>query len=84
MTRSGHFSVEGSPRSLVPEAVVAVLTTLINDLPDVPSATRVELRMLRSRMCRLFKLPDPMAAANASELAQLEAEADGIPQEDAP
>jgi len=84
MTRSGHFSVEGSPRSLVPEAVVAALTALIDGLPSLPSSQRVELRMLRSRMCRLFKLPDPQDRANDSAVAQEVEEQDGVPQDDAP
>jgi len=83
MTRSGHFSVEGSPRSLVPQALVSVLTVLIDDLDDaVPSSARVELRVLRSRLCRLFKIPDPQSEANASALAQEVAEQDGIPIEE--
>jgi len=75
---------EGSPRSLVPEALVAALTVLIDELPSCPSPRRVELRILRSRLCRLFKIPDPQALANESEIAQAMQEADGVPQDDAP
>jgi len=84
MSKTRFNPGEGSPRSLVPEAVVAVLTTLIDELSDVPSGTRVELRVLRSRMCRLFRIPDPQAAAGEVEVAQQLQELDGIPQDDAP
>lgn len=59
----------GSPRNPLPEALVKVLTTLIEDLEQIPSAHRVELRSIRSRLCRVFKLSDPQGPANASELA---------------
>lgn len=60
---------QGSPRNPVPSALVLVLTTLIEELEDIPSQTRVELRSIRSRLCRVFKLNDPQGPANASELA---------------
>lgn len=56
----------GSPRNPIPEAVVAILNLLLEQLEDVPSETRVELRNIRSRLCRVYKLP---TVASATELA---------------
>jgi len=69
-------------RRLVPLAIVQVLTCLIDELEDGPSATRAELRSLRSRLCRVYRLEDPQGFANESDLAQALAEEDGIPIED--
>ena len=77
-------SVDDSPRLVVPKALVSVLTTLINDLPDVPTETRVELRSIRSRLCRVYRMKDPQHAIGEVEAMQQEAELDGIPLEDAP
>jgi len=56
-------------RRLVPSVLVSVLTTLIDEVSEVPSHTRVELRSIRARLCRLYSLPDPQAPANATEVA---------------
>lgn len=56
----------GSPRNPIPEAVVYVLGTLLEALPEAPSSTRVELRSIRARIARLYKIP---LTANATELA---------------
>jgi len=69
-------------RRLVSETLVKVLTHLIDLEPgEAPSATRVELRMLRSRLCRLYKIEDPQSIANAVALVQHLAEEDGDPQD---
>jgi len=67
-------------RRLVPLAVVQVLTCLIDET-ELPSYRTVELRSIRSRLCRVFGLPDPQGAANASDVAQGVAEEDGDPQD---
>lgn len=70
-------------RRLVPQALVSVLTVLIDELEDErPSPTWAELRALRSRLCRLYRISDPAAAANESDVAQALAEIDGLPVED--
>jgi len=67
-------------RRLIPQALVQVLGHLISDVDDrLPSHERAELRSLRSRICRLYKLPDPQALANDSDVAQAIAEEDGDP-----
>jgi len=68
-------------RRFVPLALVSVLTTLIEDLPDVPTERRVELRSIRARLCRVFGIDNPGAPANASTLAQDLEDADGVPLE---
>jgi len=73
-----------SPRLAIPQALVRVLTTLIEELPSAPSATRVELRSLRSRICRLYQLPDPQHAVGEVEMAQHNAEEDGEAIQDGP
>jgi len=52
--------MQNSPRLLLPRAVVAALTALIDGLPELPSHQRVELRTIRSQLCRLYRLADPM------------------------
>jgi len=64
-------------RRLVPLALVSVLTTLIEDLPDCPSSTRVELRTIRARLCRVFDVPNPDAPASEIDVAHDVAEEDG-------
>jgi len=69
--------MQNSPRLLLPQAIVSVLGVLIDELDDVPSAARVELRVLRARLCRIYRLPNPMEPASATDVAQGVAEADG-------
>jgi len=57
--------MQNSPRLLLPRAVVAALSALIEGLPDLPSHERVELRTIRSQLCRLYRLQDPMKAVPA-------------------
>lgn len=64
-----YTPLAGSPRNPLPHAVVSALTALIDFLPDVPSEQRVELRNVRSRLCRLYRIDDPQMPANSSELA---------------
>ena len=78
------FKTESQRVGTLPNAVIAALTALIDILPDVPSAQRVELRTIRSMLCRTYRIPDPQHAAAPQDVAQLEAELDGIPLEDAP
>jgi len=61
-----------------------VITALIDDLPDLPVHTRVELRSIRARVARLYQLPDPGAPASEVDVAQEMAEEDGEILEDAP
>jgi len=68
-------------RRLIPQALVQVLTCLIDETPADPSALRVELRSIRTRLCRVFRMPDPAAPANSSALAQDMEEEDGLPQD---
>jgi len=68
-------------RRLIPLALVQVLTCLIDETGDEPSAARVELRSVRTRLCKVFGIADPAAPANASALAQEMEEADGVPQD---
>jgi len=69
-------------RRLVPLAVVRVLTVLIDELDDAPTPLRVELRSIRSRMCRVYGIPSPDGLANASAVAQQLEDDDGVPLED--
>ena len=64
-------------RRLVPQAVCAALTALIDDEGVDPSTRRVELRELRSRLVRLYELDDPMAPARDTDVSHLNAEEDG-------
>jgi hypothetical protein len=74
---------EDDRRRLVPQVLVQVLTCLMDEtVADVPSAVRAELRSLRTRVCKLYKLPDPSGPANASDVAQMMEEADGLPIEE--
>jgi len=66
-------------RRLVPEALVQVLTILLLELDEAPSHVRTELLSLRTRLCRLYGVPDPRAPANSSSVAQDLAEDDGLP-----
>lgn len=74
-----YLPPSGSLRNPLPAALVAVLTVLIDDEPADPSWQRVELRNIRARLCRVFKLPLPSAPANASEIAW--ENEDGVPEE---
>ena len=82
--KATFHSVDDSPRLVVPKALVSVLTTLISELPDVPTETRVQLRCIRSALCRVYRLKDPQAAISEVDAGQEEQELDGIPLEDAP
>jgi len=62
-------------RRLVPQAVVQVLTALLDS--EEHSHRWAELRTLRTRLCKLYGMRDPAAPANASEVAQDVAEEDG-------
>jgi len=76
--------IRGDDRQrLVPSALVSVLTTLINELSEMPDYRVVELKDLQRRLCRLYGLPAPFTdEANATDVAQHLAEEDGIPLED--
>jgi len=83
--RKGHAVpiISGDDRRrLVPLAVVQVLTVLLDELEDAPSHVRLELKTLRSRLCRLYGLPTPAMAANPSDVAQMMEDADGVPIEE--
>jgi len=69
-------------RRLVPQAIVQVLTVLLDELPDSPESLRVELRSIRTRLCRVYKLADPAAPAHTPDVAQMMEDADGIPFEE--
>jgi len=69
-------------RRLVPQALVQVLTCLIDATPEFPSPLRAELRTIRTRLCRVFRLADPSAPAHESDVAQMMEDADGIPFEE--
>jgi len=69
-------------RRLVPDALVQVLTILLNELDEAPTHVRTELRSLRSRLCRLYGVPDPQGLANASSVAQDMEDDDGVPLEE--
>jgi len=74
--------IRGDDRQrLVPESVVRVLTHLIDEF-DAPSHVRVELRSLRARLCRLYRIEDPQSTANEVAVMQQLAEDDGIPTDD--
>jgi len=64
-------------RRLIPQAIVAALTALIDAEGVAPSHVRVELRTLRSRLCRVCRVEDPSAPANSSAVAQGVADEDG-------
>jgi len=68
---------EDDRRRLVPLALVQVLTVLIDELEEYPDFKRAALRAIRSQLCRVYRIPDPMAPANSSEVAQGVAEEDG-------
>lgn len=76
-SRQASYIPTGSPRDLIPRALVHVLTTLIEECPEVASSTRAELRTIKFRLCRLFKLNDLMGPANATDVAQGLADDDG-------
>ena len=64
-------------RRLVPLALVQVLTCLIDETSELPNPLRAELRGIRTRLCRVYGVPDPQGRANASQVAQDLAEEDG-------
>lgn len=69
-------------RRLVPQAMVSVLTVLLDELDDSPSHVRVELLSLRARLCRLYDIEVPSDLANSSAVAQDVEDADGVPIEE--
>jgi len=69
-------------RRLVPSALVRVLSVLLDELEDAPAPMRVELRAIRTRLCRVYQLPDPQGQANATQVAQDLADDDGVPLEE--
>lgn len=69
-------------RRLVPQAMVSVLTVLLDELEDSPSHVRVELLSLRARLCRLYDIEVPSDLANSSAVAQDVEDADGVPIEE--
>lgn len=46
----------GSPRHPLAHAIIAALNALLEGLPDAPLPTRVELRTIRARLARLYKI----------------------------
>ena len=68
---------EDDRRRLVPLAIVAVLTALIDELEDYPDFKRAALRSIRTQLCRTYRIPDPAGRANDSDVAQGVAEEDG-------
>lgn len=68
-------------RRLVPEALVQVLTILIDEIEPGPNDHRARLRSIRSALCRAFRIADPVGPANPSAVAQGLAEEDGVPQD---
>jgi len=77
------FKSESQRLATLPFAVVQALTALI-DFLELPSSTRVELRTMRSQICRIYKVSDPQHAAAPQDVAQLMAEEDGEELQDAP
>jgi len=77
------FKSESQRLATLPFAVVQALSALI-DFLELPSSTRVELRTMRSQICRIYKVPDPQHAAAPQDVAQLMAEEDGEDLQDAP
>jgi len=65
-----------SPRLVLPKAVISVLVTLIEELPELPSETRVELRNALAALRRAYRLP--AVASEAAVHADLEDSDDGI------
>lgn len=59
---ASYIPAAGSPRNPLAHAVCAALTALLEGLPEAPLPTRVELRSIRARVARLYKIP-----LNASE-----------------
>lgn len=70
---------QNSPRILIPKAVVAALSALIEGLPDLPSAERVELRTIRSQLCRLYRIADPQGRVPQVQQAWDEAPDEELP-----
>lgn len=68
-------------RRLVPQAMVSVLTVLLDELDEAPSHQRVELLSLRARLCRMYDIPVPSDLASDIDVAQDLAEEDGVPLE---
>jgi len=77
-----YESSKDDSRRLIPQTLVQVLTVLIDELEDSPSSTRVELRSIRTRLCKVFRIADPLAPANASDIAQMMEDDDGVPIEE--
>jgi len=76
-----RYTSEDDRRRLVPLALVQVLTCLIDETPQGANYTRPALREIRSALCRLYRIPDPLERASEIDMMQAEAEADGLPVE---
>jgi len=72
-----RFNLSDSPRLAFPQAVVAALTTLVDELPSLPDYRRTELKTMVRKLCIMYRLPNPYGIANEVEVAQLLAEEDG-------
>jgi len=68
-------------RRLIPLSIVSVLTCLIDETGEEPSPARAELRGIRTRVCKLYGIPDPAGPANAVAVMQQLEEEDGVPQD---
>jgi len=78
------FRISESPRVAIPQALVAALVTLVDELPSLPDPKRAVLKTMVFQLCSLYRMKNPYGRANEVELAQELAEQDGIPLEDAP
>jgi len=63
----------GSPRSALPHAVRSAILALLEELPDMPDARRIELRNALASLARAF----PYLKLDEVQLAQELAEEDG-------
>jgi len=78
------FRVSDSPRLAFPQAIVAAIRVLIDELPSLPDYRRNELRTIVRKLCVMYRMKDPYGVASEVDVAQELAEQDGIPIEDAP
>lgn len=69
-------------RRFIPQALLQVLSALIDEIEDGPSDRRARLRTLRSDLCRIYRLEDPGSRASDVDVAQALAELDGEDIED--
>jgi len=71
------FRVSDSPRLAFPQAIVAAIRVLIDELPSLPDYRRNELRTIVRKLCIMYRMPNPYGRANDSEVEQILAEEDG-------